>query len=175
VGRWVMEPLAAGDPQQAGPYRLRARLGTGGMGQVFLGYSPAGRAVAVKLIHRELARDGHRLWSTPLGGAVNSGIATAAGVVFVGANDNQVHALRAGDGRRPWHFSTGGSVASGVAVADGIVCAGGNDFVVHALRAANGHPVWAFNADGPVESQIVAAGRVAFVGSNGGQAYALTR
>jgi hypothetical protein len=27
------------------------------MGQVFLGYSPAGRAVAVKLIHRELARD----------------------------------------------------------------------------------------------------------------------
>jgi serine/threonine protein kinase len=27
------------------------------MGQVFLGYSPAGRAVAVKIIHRELARD----------------------------------------------------------------------------------------------------------------------
>ena len=52
-----MEPLAAGDPQQAGPYRLRARLGAGGMGQVFLGYSPACRAVAVKLIHRELARD----------------------------------------------------------------------------------------------------------------------
>ena len=40
-----------------GAYRLRARLGAGGMGQVFLGYSPAGRAVAVKVIHRELARD----------------------------------------------------------------------------------------------------------------------
>jgi outer membrane protein assembly factor BamB len=40
-----------------GPYRLRARLGAGGMGQVFLGYSPAGRAVAVKVIHRELAGD----------------------------------------------------------------------------------------------------------------------
>ena len=52
-----MEPLATGDPRQAGPYLLRARLGAGGMGQVFLGYSPAGRAVAVKLIHRELARD----------------------------------------------------------------------------------------------------------------------
>ena len=38
-------------------YRLRARLAAGGMGQVFLGYSPAGRAVAVKVIHRELARD----------------------------------------------------------------------------------------------------------------------
>jgi hypothetical protein len=55
-GRTV-EPLGVGDPRQVGPYRLRARLGAGGMGQVFLAYSPAGRAVAVKLIHRELARD----------------------------------------------------------------------------------------------------------------------
>ena len=52
-----MEPLAAGDPRQVGGYRLRARLGVGGMGQVFLGYSPAGRAVAVKVIHRQLAAD----------------------------------------------------------------------------------------------------------------------
>jgi len=52
-----VEPLAAGDPRQVGGYRLRARLGAGGMGQVFLGYSPAGRAVAVKVIHRELALD----------------------------------------------------------------------------------------------------------------------
>lgn len=52
-----MEPLAAGDPWQVGAYRLRARLGSGGMGQVFLGYSPAGRAVAVKVIHPELAKD----------------------------------------------------------------------------------------------------------------------
>jgi hypothetical protein len=52
-----MEPLAADDPQQVGGYRLHARLGTGGMGQVFLGFSPAGRAVAVKVIHRQFARD----------------------------------------------------------------------------------------------------------------------
>ena len=57
--RWApaMEPLGRDDPRQVGPYRLRARLGAGGMGQVFLGFSPAGRAVAVKIIHRELARD----------------------------------------------------------------------------------------------------------------------
>ena len=95
-----------------------------------------------------------RLWGTAVGGAVNSGIATAAGAVFVGANDNQVHALRASDGAQLWHFETGGSVASGIAVADGIVYAGGNDYVVHALRARDGHPVWAFTAEGPVESQI---------------------
>jgi len=52
-----VKPLAASDPRQVGPYRLRARLGAGGMGQVFLGYSPAGRPVAVKVIHHELAAD----------------------------------------------------------------------------------------------------------------------
>ena len=57
MGGKTVEPLAAGDPRQVGQYRLRARLGAGGMGQVFLGYSPAGRAVAVKVIHRELVRD----------------------------------------------------------------------------------------------------------------------
>ena len=52
-----MEPLTADDPRQVGGYRLHARLGAGGMGQVFLGFSPAGRAVAVKVIHRQFARD----------------------------------------------------------------------------------------------------------------------
>ena len=52
-----MDPLAAGDPVQVGGYQLRFRLGAGGMGRVFLGFSPAGRAVAVKVVHPELARD----------------------------------------------------------------------------------------------------------------------
>ena len=52
-----MEPLAASDPVQVGVYRLRYRLGAGGMGQVFLGFSPAGRAVAVKIVHPRFARD----------------------------------------------------------------------------------------------------------------------
>ena len=52
-----MQPLAPSDPRAAGEFRLSARLGMGGMGQVFLGYSPAGRAVAVKVCHPELAAD----------------------------------------------------------------------------------------------------------------------
>ncbi|MGH3250113.1 MAG: PQQ-binding-like beta-propeller repeat protein [Trebonia sp.] len=40
-----------------GDFRLQARLGAGGMGRVYLGFSPAGRAVAVKVIHPHLARD----------------------------------------------------------------------------------------------------------------------
>ncbi|UNZ21292.1 serine/threonine-protein kinase [Streptomyces sp. 891-h] len=51
-----MEPLEAGDPVRVGGFVLRGRLGAGGMGEVFLGRSPGGRAVAVKVVHPHLAR-----------------------------------------------------------------------------------------------------------------------
>ncbi|MGW5001589.1 protein kinase domain-containing protein [Streptomyces hydrogenans] len=49
-----MDPLTGDDPRQVGPYRLLARLGEGGMGRVYLGRSPGGRTVAVKLVHAGL-------------------------------------------------------------------------------------------------------------------------
>ena len=49
--------LQPSDPRLIGPYRLIGRLGAGGMGRVFLGVSAAGRPVAVKIIHAELAAD----------------------------------------------------------------------------------------------------------------------
>ncbi|ONK16071.1 serine/threonine-protein kinase [Streptomyces sp. MP131-18] len=54
-----MEALFPGDPSAIGPYRLLGRLGEGGMGRVFLGRSPSGRMVAVKVVHSELAREPH--------------------------------------------------------------------------------------------------------------------
>src|ERR1700733_3582522 len=52
-----MDPLSANDPRTVGEFRLHARLGAGGMGQVYLGFSPAGRAVAIKMVHGQFARD----------------------------------------------------------------------------------------------------------------------
>jgi len=49
-----MESLHDGDPRVVGAYRLVARLGGGGMGRVYLGTSPGGRDVAVKVMHPEL-------------------------------------------------------------------------------------------------------------------------
>jgi serine/threonine protein kinase len=52
-----MDLLKPDDPSKVGRYRLTGRLGGGGMGRVFLGVSPGGRQVAVKVIHPELADD----------------------------------------------------------------------------------------------------------------------
>jgi outer membrane protein assembly factor BamB len=52
-----VESLTEADPRTVGEFRLLARLGSGGMGTVFLATSPAGRMVAVKIIHADLDRD----------------------------------------------------------------------------------------------------------------------
>ncbi|WP_333770706.1 serine/threonine-protein kinase [Streptomyces sp. IBSBF 2435] len=52
-----MESLGAGDPRSIGGYPLFARLGAGGMGQVFLARTPAGRALALKTVRSEFALD----------------------------------------------------------------------------------------------------------------------
>ncbi|HEY3649100.1 MAG TPA: protein kinase [Streptosporangiaceae bacterium] len=50
-------PLRAGDPARIGHYRLTARLGSGGMGVVYLGIGWDGSQVAVKVLRPELADD----------------------------------------------------------------------------------------------------------------------
>ena len=53
----VLAVLDAEDPVRVGRYELLGVLGSGVMGRVFLGRSPGGRLVAVKVIHRGLAAD----------------------------------------------------------------------------------------------------------------------
>jgi hypothetical protein len=48
-----INPLVAGDPQKLGGYEIRGRIGSGGMGAVYLGATPNGRALAIKVIRPE--------------------------------------------------------------------------------------------------------------------------
>ncbi|MFF2348804.1 serine/threonine-protein kinase [Kitasatospora sp. NPDC058115] len=53
----VFQALTADDPREVGGHRLYARLGAGGMGLVYLAYTPGGRPVALKVVRPELAGD----------------------------------------------------------------------------------------------------------------------
>jgi serine/threonine protein kinase len=51
------KPLQESDPAVVGGYRLAAVLGTGGMGKVYLTYTPGGRPIALKVIRPEFSED----------------------------------------------------------------------------------------------------------------------
>ena len=50
-------PLLPADPTEVAGYILRARLGSGGMGTVYLSFSRGGRPVAIKLVRQDFADD----------------------------------------------------------------------------------------------------------------------
>jgi protein kinase-like protein len=52
-----VQPLVPGDPARIGDFVLLGRLGSGGMGRVYLGREPSGRKVAVKVVHAALLEE----------------------------------------------------------------------------------------------------------------------
>ncbi|MEX5708269.1 protein kinase [Parafrankia sp. FMc6] len=53
----MLTPLTDDDPRQVGRYRLHNRIGAGGMGTVYLGFTPGSEPVAVKVAAAELSED----------------------------------------------------------------------------------------------------------------------
>ncbi|SHK89673.1 serine/threonine-protein kinase [Actinacidiphila paucisporea] len=52
-----LTPLQPQDPREVAGYRLRARIGEGGMGSVYLSHTRGGQPLALKVIRREYAQD----------------------------------------------------------------------------------------------------------------------
>ncbi|GGU80509.1 serine/threonine protein kinase [Streptomyces albospinus] len=53
----IFQPLDGDDPRAIAGYRLTAKLGSGGMGKVYLSHTPGGRPVAIKVIRPEFSED----------------------------------------------------------------------------------------------------------------------
>jgi hypothetical protein len=58
VAAKVTRPLAPGDPQQIGDFRLVGRLGEGGQGVVYEAHDEAGSRVAIKVLRSNISRAG---------------------------------------------------------------------------------------------------------------------
>lgn len=111
------------------------------------------------------------VWSHNLLTVVESSPAVVEGLLYVGASDRRVYALRTSDGTELWNYSTEAGVSSSPAVVDGIVYVGSSDSSFYALNASTGGFVWSYTAGDIISSSPVVVGGVVYVGAYDGKLY----
>lgn len=91
-----------------------------------------------------------------------------AGAVYVGSEDQKLHAISVLDGSRRWTYETRGAVSTPVIGPDGVVYFGSTDARVYAV-SAKGNLVFAVNAKGKVTSApAVGVGPALYVSTDTG-------
>ena len=99
---------------------------------------------------------GHDVWAGP---------SVAAGVVYVGGDDQNLYALDARTGAKLWSFTAGAPIVNTPAVVNGVVYLGAG--ALYALSASDGRQIWSGlgTSAGVTASPAVSGGRV-FVGAS---------
>ena len=115
------------------------------------------------------------LWTYDAGEAIESSAAIADGVVYVGAQPGELHAVNLSDGKMKWKYKASelGLGESSPAVANGIVYVGDLGNVLHAVDAASGKAVWTFKTGSEIKSSPVVVGDRVLIGSYDSHLYAL--
>jgi outer membrane protein assembly factor BamB len=104
-------------------------------------------------------------WNASAGGVIFSSPAIASdGTVYVGSNDNKLHAFNS-NGTNKWTFTTGNWVDSTPAIGpDGTVYVGSWDNKLYAINPTDGTKLWDFNTSSNVTASpaIGSDGRIYF-------------
>jgi len=123
---------------------------------------------------------GKVLWSTLLGGEVDSSAAYSGGIVFVGDNSGTVTALDARTGAIRWQARSFSRFGRGreyfyatPTVAYGRVFASNTDGTVYAFGAGTGHLLWASHLGSYVYTAPAVWNRTVYAGTYDGRFYAL--
>lgn len=95
-------------------------------------------------------------WEHELHALVTASPVAAGGLLFVAAEDGNLHAIDLASRRLRWLFHADAGIASTPAVAEGLVYFLSRDGQLHALDAASGAPRWSFRTGG--EARFAAHG-----------------
>jgi outer membrane protein assembly factor BamB len=124
-------------------------------------------------------RNGHVVWSHPIGPGTESSPLVYGRTVYFGDQGGTVRALRARDGHTLWSYHAAGAVKGGISYADGILYFGDYAGRAYALSAKTGRQIWAVSTNGAkfgfgsgefYSSPAVAFGRV-YMGNTDGRVY----
>lgn len=113
------------------------------------------------------------LWSFQCEDEIRGTPTVEAGILYVGAYDNNLYALDAAKGQFLWKYATGGGIITKPVVAENAVFFGSEDSKLYSLHAKSGKYLWSAQTGGPIRcSPKIAEGHV-FVGSDDGNFYAV--
>ena len=76
------------------------------------------------------------MWTFEAGSPLWAGPTVAGGLVYVGGEDGQLHAVDARTGRERWSFRAGGAIRTRPTVADGALYVQADDGFLYKLDAA---------------------------------------
>jgi outer membrane protein assembly factor BamB len=96
-----------------------------------------------------------------------------AGMICVGAYDNNLYGIGADDGQLKWKYATDGGLPGSPVAYEDLILIGSEDQRLHAISARSGRIQWTYYTEGPIRSTPrVAEGHV-FFGSDDGYLHAV--
>lgn len=114
------------------------------------------------------------VWEFTCEDEVRSSPTVEAGILYVGAYDNNLYALDAKTGQFIWKYATEGGIASSPCVWQDMVFVGSEDRVFYAINARMGSLVWTCPTGERIRSSPRVEYNQVFFGSDDGHLYAVS-